>query len=222
MVLPFQRIYIISLPKSTNRRTNLFKEFDRFGGITDINGNAPVIFPANMGMRYGHHVDNSVKKQNRKQPMSQGEIGCFASHRQVWSDFMESGLENCLILEDDARFGQYAANVFLNFEKFPEWDYINFGYITNNKSIKNDLQRVEHQDFPLLYSGCGMWLTHAYSVNQTAAKLFYDNTQVQTGGIDWQLTGLQDKVKSYGFQGNHVICQAKITMCNPSLIKHTQ
>jgi collagen beta-1,O-galactosyltransferase len=222
MILPFQRIYIISLPKSTNRRTNLFKEFDRVGGVTDINGNAPVIFPANQGMRYGHQVDNSVKKQNRKQPMSQGEIGCFASHRQVWSDFMESGLGNCLILEDDARFGQFAEKVFVNFEKFPDWDYVNFGYITNNKSIVNTIKAVKHEDFPLLHSGCGMWLTHAYSVNQTAAKLFYDNTQVQTGGIDWQLTGLQDKVKSFGFQGNHVICQAKITMCNPSLIKHTQ
>jgi len=222
MVLPFQKIYIISLTKSTNRRTNLFKEFDRVGGVTDINGNGPVIFPANNGRKYSHIVDNSIKKQNRKQPISQGEIGCFASHRQVWSDFMESGLDNCLILEDDIRFGQFAEKVFSNFAKMPDWDYVNFGYISNNKSIKNEFAPVKNESFPLLFGGCGMWLTHAYSVNQMAAKFFYDETQVQTGGIDWQLTGLQDKVKSFGFQGNHVICQAKITLCNPSLIKHTQ
>jgi GR25 family glycosyltransferase involved in LPS biosynthesis len=222
MVLPFQKIYIISLQKSTNRRSTLFREFDRIGGVTDINGNAPVIFPANNGIKYGHQVDNSIKKQNRKNPISQGEIGCFASHRQVWSDFMESGLDNCMIMEDDIRFGQFAEKVFSNFDKFPDWDYVNFGYISNNKSIKNDLKSIKHESFPLLFSGCGMWLTHAYSINQLAAKIFYDFTQTQTGGIDWQLTGIQDQIKSFGFQGNHVVRQAVVTLCNPSLIKHTQ
>jgi hypothetical protein len=63
-----------------------------------------------------------------------------------------------------------------------------------------------------------MWLTHAYAINRHAAEVFLANTEVQYGGIDWQLTGIQNKVKSYGFSGNAVISQAKI----PSQIIHTQ
>ena len=222
MVLPFDQIYVISLKKSTNRRKHLFEEFNRIGGITDSSDCGPVIVDANNGCKYSHHVDNSTKRINRKQNISQGEIGCFASHRAVWIQFLESDAETCLIMEDDVRFGMNFEHLIDNYDQLPEFDYLNLGYITNNKSIKNEFTRILPDKFDLLHSGCGMWLTHAYVVNRKAAQVFLDGTQVQTGGIDWQLTGLQDRIKSIGFQGNHVATQAKTTLCNPSLIKHTQ
>ena len=222
MVLPFDQIYIISLKKSTNRRKHLFEEFNRIGGVFIKSGQIPTIVDANNGCKYTHYVDNSTKRINRKQNISQGEIGCFASHRAVWMQFLESDAETCLILEDDVRFGMNFEHLIDNYDQLPEFDYLNLGYITNNKSIKNEFKHILPDKFQLLYSGSGMWLTHAYVVNRKAAQVFLDGTQVQTGGIDWQLTGLQDRIKSIGFQGNHVATQAKTTLCNPSLIKHTQ
>ncbi len=105
MVLPFDQIYIISLKKSTNRRKHLFEEFNRIGGVLTKSGQIPTIVDANNGCKYSHYVDNSTKRINRKQNISQGEIGCFASHRAVWMQFLESDAETCLILEDDVRFG---------------------------------------------------------------------------------------------------------------------
>lgn len=222
MVLPFDKIYYISLQKSVQRRKLLQDEFDKFDGIFDKFEDEPEWILANNGSQVSHHIDNSIKSQNGKSRTSQSEIGCFASHRNVWQKFLHSENQTCLILEDDARFGPDFKENFESWNLFPEWDYVNFGYISNNKSILNSLERVKINPFKLLFKGSGMWLTHAYAINRKAAETFLSGTQVQFGGLDWQLTGLQDPLQSYGFQGNRFITQAKPTFSFPSLIKHTQ
>ena len=222
MVLPFDHIYFISLPKSAQRRTLLKKEFEKVGGITDKKGIEPEYHIASTGSNPPHQVDDSIKRKNGRQRTSTSEIGCFASHREVWKKFLQSDFETCLIFEDDVRFGSEFKNYFDSWANFPEWDYINFGYISNNKSILNDLTVVKIEPFKLLFTGSGMWLTHAYAINRVAAQTFLDGTQVQFGGLDWQLTGLQKPIRSYGFQGNRFIHQQIPNFSFPSLIKHTQ
>jgi GR25 family glycosyltransferase involved in LPS biosynthesis len=219
MVLPFDKIYFISLKKSVQRQKRLSAEFDKFG-ITDRNGNRPVMVEADNGQSPPHLVDNSKKVKRPR--TSQSEIGCFASHRKVWKLFSESGLENCLILEDDIRFAPMVHEVFANWDKMPEWDYVNFGFTTNRISIVDTIKNCMIPELKTLCSGSGMWLTHAYSINQMACQIFEENTRVQFGGIDWQLTGIQDKVKSYGFLNKGPIHQEKVTFSFPSTIKHTQ
>jgi hypothetical protein len=64
-----------------------------------------------------------------------------------------------------------------------------------------------------------MWLTHAYAINQKACKILLEETQTQTGGLDWQLTGIQSKFKTYGFMPGKITQQPlKVA---PSQIHHT-
>ena len=221
VLLPFDIIYFISLPKAIHRRKLLQKEFDKHS-IKDKFGNDPVWVSASNGNNPAHFIDNSIKRQNRKSATSQSEIGCFASHRAVWNLFKESGLETCLVLEDDVRFAPMASDVFANWDKMPEWDYVHFGFTTNKKSIIDTLELCHIPELKTLNKGSGMWLTHAYSINQFAASVFEENTRIQYGGIDWQLTGIQSKVKSYGFLNKGPIHQERVTFSFPSTIKHTQ
>ena len=220
LTLPVDSIYCITLAaRGFGRRKLIEKHLAEVGGMQDRNKKPLHYVYGINGSDADHRVDNSVKMANRRGMMSAGEIGCFASHRIVWKLFLETKAETCLVLEDDFRFGQKAEQFFSLWNRFPkDWDYVNFGYITNTKSIHNDLTRVHVEPFINLFTGCGMWLTHAYAINRHAAEVFLANTEVQYGGIDWQLTGIQNKVKSYGFSGNAVISQAKI----PSQIIHTQ
>jgi hypothetical protein len=65
-----------------------------------------------------------------------------------------------------------------------------------------------------------MWLTHAYAINQAACKILLKETETQTGGLDWQLTGIQPMFKSFGFMPARISQQPLKTA--PSQIHHTQ
>lgn len=177
---------------------------------------------ANNGIGYSHTVDNSLKRTNRRGPTSQSEIGCFASHRAAWSLFSGSGHSTCLILEDDVRFAPSISEVLKNLDKVPDWDFLHFGFTTNKISIVDTIKNCMIPELRTLCSGSGMWLTHAYAINQTAATVFEEGTRTQYGGLDWQLTGLQDKIRSYGFLNKGPIFQEPVKFTFPSQIKHTQ
>jgi glycosyl transferase family 25 len=222
MVAPFNKIYIITLKRAVARQRKYVRHMESLGGLVDKNGNPPEIVFGSTGSEISHQVDNSIKLKNRLSPVSQGEIGCYASHRTVYQKFIQSQLETCLILEDDFRFESLAKEVFQNWDQMPAWDYVNFGFCTNQKSIVSTLKLAEERPWKNLYQGSGMWLTHAYAINQNAAQLFLEGTEIQQGGIDWQLTGIQYKLKSYGFTNPSIIRQEKVSMSNPSFIRHTQ
>lgn len=218
MVLPFDRIYCISLKKAVARRRLIDRHLAQIGGLTDRHGNGIEWVEAKDGNNHSHPVDNSLKRKNRLGRISFGEIGCFESHRIVWQKFLSEQTGTCLVLEDDFRIQAVSDLVFPNWDKMPDWDYVNFGFITNPKSIHDTLSRQNHAIWKNLWAGAGMWLTHAYAINETAARVFLDYTRVQQGGIDWQLTGAQKLVKSFGFMQPSIITQDKL----PSQIVHTQ
>jgi glycosyl transferase family 25 len=220
MVLPFDHIYFISLKNSNglNRRKKLTEQFENLE-IIDKKGQKPEWIIAENGSKPSHQVDNDYRKKNlRRGSVSMSEIGCFQSHRKVWELFLESGLQNCLILEDDAVFSDLS--IFETWDKMPDWDFVNFGFIPNRASIDNTLVLYKNENFHGLWSGSGMWLTHAYCINQTACKILLEETQIQRGGLDWQLTGIQSKFNCYGFNPTR-INQRPISFSNPSQIRHT-
>jgi GR25 family glycosyltransferase involved in LPS biosynthesis len=94
MQLPVDKIYYINLKKSVTRN-NAAKEHFKQIGLVDKNGFPPRRFEA-LG---AGDADFPIKGN-----FSQGEIGCFASHRALWKMLAEKQGESWLILEDDARF----------------------------------------------------------------------------------------------------------------------
>jgi len=219
MVLPFDKIYFISLKKSNGlkRRKLLIEQFERLE-IVDINGTKPEWVIADSGIFVNYQIDNNYRKKNlRKGSVSISEVGCFSSHKKTWNNFFESGFDSCLILEDDALFSDLS--IFESWDKMPDWDFVNFGFIRNKGSILDSIEIVKTPHFHGLWQGSGMWLTHAYSINQTACKILLEETTVQRGGLDWQLTGIQSKFKCYGFMPGKINQQPlKVA---PTQIHHT-
>ena len=104
-------------------------------------------------------------------------------------------------------------------------DVCNRIYIARNiamsqDSIVDNLELIIKSQFHGLWQGSGMWLTHAYAINQKACKILLEETQVQTGGLDWQLTGIQSKFQSFGFMPSRITQQPLKKA--PSQIHHTQ
>ena len=215
MVLPFDKIYYISLDKASGlkRRTALLKQFEDLGIE-----NEPEWIKASDGQNPPHYIDNSFRKKNlRRGSVSASEIGCFESHRKAWQLFQKSGLQTCLILEDDALFKN--AQTVSRALFLPEWDFIHFGFIRNKASIEESIQLVKTESFHGLWTGSGMWLSHAYAINQHACKILLEETSTQIGGLDWQWTGIQGKFKTLGFMPGNIIQQPISKF--PSQIHHT-
>ena len=215
MVLPFDKVYYISLDKSSGKKrtASLLQQF------TDLEiENVPEWIKASDGAQASHRIDNTHRQTKLRRGMvSMSEVGCFESHRIVWKKFLETGLKTCLILEDDALFIDLEAvnEAVLDLE----WDYINFGFIRNKASILDNLEVVSDKIHKNLWIGSGMWLTHAYCINQKAAHILLTETETQTGGLDYQITGIQSKFNSFGFMPG--LIDQDSTYKFPSQIHHT-
>lgn len=111
-----------------------------------------------------------------------GILGCALSHRKAWKQFLDSGDEVGLFLEDDVRNTSTIYN--LNFnkirEELDELNSVNYYWgvailgryhkeIIHGKQITDNFYRsILHND---QYSG------HAYLLNKKSAQWFYENTK---------------------------------------------
>ncbi|MCU7372780.1 glycosyltransferase family 25 protein [Paucibacter sp. O1-1] len=93
-------VYLINLPRDTRRLAVMQAQLDGLDLPFEI---VPAV--------YGRELSEAERaalydaKQNRArfhQAMAPGEIGCYASHLQVWQRLVDSGAPHALVLEDDA------------------------------------------------------------------------------------------------------------------------
>jgi GR25 family glycosyltransferase involved in LPS biosynthesis len=196
--LPVDAIYFISLQKASQRRNRLL-QFMR--GITDVHGNDPQWHKANDGNKPGHKVDNRLKKSRNRPSLSIGEIGCCASHREVWTKIVQNGHQSALVLEDDARFDiDKLINLVTNWNKLPEFDFLHLGWNYYAGYKEQTIEKVEIPEIPDLWKGDGMWLTHAYIITNHCALDWLSKTQVQNNGLDAMTADMQSDCNAYGFK----------------------
>jgi len=196
--LPVDAIYFISLKKASQRRSRLLQHLK---GITDIHGNLPNWHLANDGNKPGHAIDNSIKKARQRPNMSIGEIGCCASHREVWTKIVQNGHQCALVLEDDARFDiDKLINLVTNWNKLPEFDFLHLGWNYYAGYKEQTISKIEIPELPDLWKGDGMWLTHAYIITNHCALDWLTKTQVQTNGLDAMTADMQSDCLAYGFK----------------------
>ena len=208
MRFPVDAIYFISLPKAAQRRKKLLSHFTDIN-LTDKFGNEPTWQIASDGNHVSHLVDNRLKKLKKRSNLSLSEIGCCASHREVWKKMLDKGQQLIMILEDDSRFDIDKANLLLDsWDKLPEFDFLHLGWNYYAGYGKQTIEPVDCIEGLELWKGNQMWLTHGYIINQEAAQLLLDNTNVQTNGLDAMTAWIQDHMESYGFRP-HVVFQAK-------------
>jgi GR25 family glycosyltransferase involved in LPS biosynthesis len=198
--LPVDAIYYISLPKAGVRRAKLVKHLDSIG-LVDKHGCAAQWIIANDGNHVEHRIDNSIKRAHKRPNMSLSEIGCFASHREVWQEQIKHEHQFVLVLEDDARFDVKKLNQLLtNWNMLPEFDFLHLGWEYYAGYKEQTIEQVEIEGLPNLWKGDGMWLTHAYILSPDGAAMLLDRTEVQTNGLDAMTADIQSEMWAYGFK----------------------
>lgn len=82
----------------------------------------------------------SVDVPNPSYPRSltQGEIGCFLSHRKCWEKLVESGDDWALILEDDCIFHPSASRYLTSIDWIPDGCQLIHFYYTNKAKVYTD------------------------------------------------------------------------------------
>jgi hypothetical protein len=217
--LPVDAIYFISLKKASQRRSRLIQHIN---GVTDRHGNAPVWHLANDGNNPGHVVDNRLKRSKNRPNLSLGEIGCCASHREVWTKIVQRGNEKALILEDDARFDiDKLINLVTNWDKLPEFDFLHLGWEYYAGYKPQIIVKYEIPELPNLWKGDGMWLTHAYIITNHCALDWLTKTQVQNNGLDAMTADMQSDCMAYGFKPSIAYQERSTSGMLRSQIHHT-
>jgi len=96
----FDAIFFISLPRAQERRKSVQAQIERF----DLRN--AVVFDAvdgrQMNCDEARKTGLVVDGSQLERPLHPGEIGCMLSHRNVWHEIVNRGMESALILEDDA------------------------------------------------------------------------------------------------------------------------
>ena len=88
MKLPVDAIYYISLQKTPIRKAKMIEHLKAIG-LIDKHGNEAQLHVANDGNHIKHRVDNRLKLKHKRGKISLSEIGCCASHREVWQKQIE-------------------------------------------------------------------------------------------------------------------------------------
>ena len=89
-------VEVISLPESAARRASVARQLDPTGLSWSF---FEAIRPSALAARPAEY-DARKRQSFTGYPMSEGEIGCFLSHRAVWREVV-SRQRPCLVLEDD-------------------------------------------------------------------------------------------------------------------------
>ena len=220
MRLPVDAIYYISLKRTPIRKAKMIEHLNAIG-LTDKNGNDPICHEANDGNFIKHRVDNSLKLKHKRSKMSMSEIGCCASHREVWQKQIDHGLEYVLVLEDDARFDlDKLYQLTTNWRQLPAFEFLHLGWEYYAGYGKQTIEKVEIDGLPNLWKGDGMWLTHAYILSLQGAKILEERTRVQNNGLDGMTSVIQSEMLAYGFKPS-IASQETVDRKIRSTIHHT-
>ena len=218
--LPVDAIYYISLKRTPIRKIKMIEHLNAIG-LVDKNGNQPILQVASDGNHIKHRVDNSLKIKHKRGKMSMSEIGCCASHREVWQKQIDQGLEYVLVLEDDARFDvDKLIELARNWSHLPEFELLHLGWEYYAGYGVQTIEKVEIDALPNLWKGDGMWLTHAYILRLSGAKTYEERTRVQNNGLDGMTSVIQSDMLAYGFKPG-IASQETVVGKMKSTIHHT-
>ena len=203
MVLEKFKIFIVNLKIDKKRKSHIINELtkqklDNYEIIDAVNGN--------------EFDEKEIKKNTFKNKMglnpwntkmSSSQIGCALSHIKIYKQFIETGYDYALILEDDAIFVE-------NFkEKLINFIIDNFNYkkqiilLSELKQFySKPINKIEKYE---LVNVTNAFFTHAYFINKEAAKSIISfNYPVKTIADNFVLFKLY--------------CGIKITGINPFIV----
>jgi glycosyl transferase, family 25 len=128
------QIFLINLDSATSRLSAAKRQLDLLGlpfeRVTAMRGSA--LSPSERASLYSQELN----AQRYFQPLSDGEIGCYASHISVWQAMKRRRLPYCLILEDDLGIDARLPGALQAIEQLPiGWDVIRLNSRVQEKII---------------------------------------------------------------------------------------
>ncbi len=117
------KTFLINLDSATERLHFAQLQFDKIGlafeRISAIRG-------ANLSVNEKANLYSAQRNKNEYfHALSDGEIGCYASHIAAWRRASDLGLDRCLVLEDDLEIDERILQVLEAIENLPpKWDIV--------------------------------------------------------------------------------------------------
>lgn len=105
------------------------------------------------------HYSPQLNKQQYHYPLSNGQIGCYLSHRKAWQRIVDEKLDYAIVLEDDFYIDESIHNAIKNIEQLQQpWQLIKLAAYENRtrpiayqQNLNNHQQLVIHKK---LMTGC--------------------------------------------------------------------
>jgi GR25 family glycosyltransferase involved in LPS biosynthesis len=167
----FDKIYVINLPSSVERRNLIIKQFENLNlknyevfnaidknslNINDLKIKKLLAYQGNT-----FYCDQNCTCGGAGHILSSGDIALNFSHREIYEDIIKNNYEKCLIMEDDCIFTDKLNDFDEITKNIPkDWDFLYLGnsnYINNNNS--SDIGNK-------FFLKClGVPCTHMYAIN---------------------------------------------------------
>jgi glycosyl transferase family 25 len=144
-------------------------------------------FDAKQGLVDGLAYDSDAMERNKGRQLTQGEIGCYASHFAIWQEMIAKGIRQCIVLEDDtivdwaflARLAatdlaEYDIRYLRLYAKIPTW----------HRTIRKNFLHHARSVVELVGHAYG---TQAYAITLEGARAFSDACRTIRRPIDDQM-----------------------------------
>ena len=151
----FEKVFVISLRHREDRRESLCRAFVEFG----------LVEPDKVD--WVQAVDGRLCPPPQYFSAGTGAWGCYQTHMRIVQDAAMNGLENYLVIEDDAIFSEHSGGLLRTFmEQLPgDWDQLFLGG-----------QHVSAPEIvsyrPMVMKATQVTRTHAFALRNTAYNVF--------------------------------------------------
>ncbi|MFL3646689.1 MAG: glycosyltransferase family 25 protein [Cellvibrionales bacterium] len=146
-------VFVINLDRSAGRLANMSAHLQRLGlnftRISAVDGSA--LTTSQRTLEYS--PDKNRKTYRRA--LSNGEIGCYLSHRACWQRIVDDHLDVALVLEDDAVLHEHLPGLLTTIEQLSSpWDLIKLCDPQKNKKahswrpLNQNFQLSEYKKLP--------------------------------------------------------------------------
>lgn len=132
----FDRIYLITLQRATDRHEHVYKELEGLK-YEFFYGHDKLSFDIEGLKQQGIYDEGLARKHHRYgKPMPPGMIGCSWSHAEVYRDAVTKGYKTILILEDDVVIDKATASLLPQvLAAVPtDWQLLYFGFTAKEKA----------------------------------------------------------------------------------------
>ena len=186
----FDKIYIINMKESINRKIYMTEQMNKFNITNYVFQNAVVgediskdsfkekklwAYPGN------EFCESTCSCSGNGHDLTKIQIAVHLSHYSIWEDMLKNNYKKCLIFEDDVNLTDENNKFEDIIREVPDdWEFIYYGHsqkINNGNSID-----INNHYFKKLIRGINE--SHMYAITNDAAKILVENTYPIRAAVD--------------------------------------